>query len=92
MSATLSEAIGPKSAVTGRSTNDHAVTEVLESRLMPLGVEHRRGVEGVVAVRSATSGHSKNQANSEVSEHAHVVPRVIDSVRTFQSMPTASAA
>ena len=36
-SATLSDAIGPKSAVTGSSTKLHAVTDVLESRLMPCG-------------------------------------------------------
>ena len=37
MSATLSDAIGPNAAVTGRSRNDQNVTDVFESRLMPIG-------------------------------------------------------
>ncbi len=82
-SATLSEVSGPNSAVTGRRRNDRAVTDVFESRLIPWGWNIAVEKNGLWPWVSATYGHSKNQVNSEVSEHAHVVPREMPRASTW---------
>ena len=86
-SATLTEAIGPKIAVIGRSTAPSAIDEVLANRLVPIGWNTAVEKNGFMPWRMATQSHSKYQAKREESEQGHVVARVGDSRRTRMNMP-----
>ena len=62
--ATLSDATGPQIHVTGTSGMLSPVTEVLASRLMPVGWKSAVEKKGLCPCASAVAGHWKNHRNN----------------------------
>src|SRR6266571_6647750 len=88
VSATFSEATGPKSQVTGASGTPRARTLVLSSRLMPAGTCTRVVRKRLWPWLIAYAGQAKNHTNDEGSPQPHTMVEVGCPVHTCHHIAT----
>ena len=91
VSATLRDATGPNSQVTGANTTPSASSDVLSSRLTPDGWDMAVEKNGSSPWEMACAGQAKNHRNSALSPQPHVEVALGWCDQTFHHTINASA-